>query len=399
MVCKLWNWLGMGSNPKLRLELGDNGPGWKMYNIDYGSSGDIPSSEDAKRQWVSWNVKDENGNYYGTIDLNGSNGQQAAFGDYKEGQVYKLKGTTFSNYDKPNEYQLKCEAIFPIVGSAPPIISNLGWFNGQGNFDSDPTVGKNFWVQDYGIGMWSADSAIDAIGQSTAGPQFSSRAYPIHIDQGAPNWIVSGGVGVAFDGLWQIDIQIGSDGRSTNPFCETFYLAERANFVAGPVNYLDGSPDHPAPYGREIDIMETKWADGGPSMNLPNGGNTGWNPASIWEFLKGSPKWSDVGGAPTPRFITFGCLIREDNLWLYAYDGFNQWYCTEAVPKNSSYVQNYKFAPYIGTWATSGIQRGGGFWTRYKNFVYLTQNDVQIINKNPHDNPDAFGKVLIPRRG
>jgi hypothetical protein len=43
----------------------------------------------------------------------------------------------------------------PYWQSPPPIISNAGWYNGQGNSDTEPTADKNFWVADYGVDQWS----------------------------------------------------------------------------------------------------------------------------------------------------------------------------------------------------------------------------------------------------
>lgn len=291
----------------------------------------------------------------------------------------------------------------PGLQAGPPIITNNGWSGGQGNADSERVVGENFWAQDYGmdeVGRWTTEDG--AIYQSTEalpayGDNVGSRAYPIHIKDGAPNWDVSGGVGVAFDGLWQIDIKIGSDGARDSPFCETFYLAERADCAPGPSHYSDGSGSGGAGFSREIDILETKWNGGsttetGPQVNLPDGGNTGWNPTSAY-IDKLMANWSDVGGAPTQDFITFGCLIRGENLWLYAYHPGGQWYCSDAIPKNGAYVQNSPFAPYIGTWSSG--KTSGGFKTGYKNFVYLAQDDAKIAGKNPKDNPDCFGQALI----
>jgi hypothetical protein len=136
--------------------------------------------------------------------------------------------------------------------------------------------------------------------------------------------------------------------------------------------------------------LETKWNWTGPQVNLPNGGETGWNPTYI---NKRMPNWSEVGGAPTNDFITFGCLIRSDNLWFYSYNDQGQWYCSDAILKQSSYDQKYPFAPYIGTW--SSAQHSGGFKTGYKNFIYLSADDAKIAGKDPKTNPEAFGKALI----
>jgi len=81
----------------------------------------------------------------------------------------------------------------------------------------------------------------------------------------------------------------------------------------------------------------------------PENPQHGKGPDSDWgmkgQLLKGKyPQWSEVGGAPTKDFISYGCLIRGDKLWLYAYQGPTQWYCTNAVPKVSTYDQQNPFA-------------------------------------------------------
>jgi hypothetical protein len=52
MTCKLWNYLELGSNPRLHLECGKNGPDWGTFNIDYQGSGNIPCSDVTTKQWV-----------------------------------------------------------------------------------------------------------------------------------------------------------------------------------------------------------------------------------------------------------------------------------------------------------------------------------------------------------
>jgi hypothetical protein len=351
----------------------------------------------------------------------------------------------------------------PSLEAGPPIITNAGWSSGQGNTDSKPTVRESFWVQDYGMDepkRWTAQHG--AIFQSTnkfdkSGNNKGSRAYPIRIVTGAPTWKVSPGAdpsdGVAFEGLWQIDIKIGSNGRKepekgrNSTFCETFYLSERYDLRWGPDYYSDGLGggddeaqrtkkvpkfgDPPKAYSREIDIMETKWTDGCPQFNLPDpppkgdgpkGGGTAWNDA--WNVGKipdyeitgmtKMPPWTDVGGdggAPPADFVTFGCLIRRDpnpsnkpesevggKLWLYAYKPVPQtrWYCTKAIPKlNKHYNQEHPFAPYIGTWCYPEREKPGGFETGYKNFIYLRADDRLIKDKNPYDDPEFFGPALI----
>ena len=299
------------------------------------------------------------------------------------------------------------------VVSTPPIITNSGWSNGLGNSEATLITPNSYWVQDYGfndVGRWTVNDG--AIYQSTAAstvatsPTFGSRAYPVDILNSSYD-VDSNASGTGFDGVWQIDIKIGSNGASNNLYCETFYLAERANLVWGSSNYSDGSDaGGDAGYSREIDIMETKWNGGsstvfGPQVNIPNGGNTGWNTTNSICVNKGleMAPWSDVGGAPTSDFITFGAVISNNTLWFYSYksDG-TQWYVSDAVPlNNSSYTQKYPFVPYIGTWTDESTTTPGGFETGYKNFVYLKSTDTKIAGKNPKDNPTAFGPVLLSK--
>ena len=297
------------------------------------------------------------------------------------------------------------------VVTAPPIITNAGWTNGLGSSNATLIIPNSYWVQDYGfddIGRWTVNDG--AIYQSTAAstvsisPTFGSRAYPVNILNSSYD-VDASAPGTGFDGVWQIDIKIGSNGASNNLYCETFYLAERANLSWGPSNYSDGSTaGGQAGHSREIDIMETKWNGGsttvfGPQVNIPNGGGTGWNTTNSIctnQGLEIKP-WSDVGGAPTSDFITFGILISNGNLWFYSYksDG-TQWYVSESVPmNNSSYTQKYPFVPYIGTWTDLSTTTPGGFQTGYKNFVYVKSTDSKIAGKNPKDNPTAFGPALL----
>ncbi len=289
--------------------------------------------------------------------------------------------------------------------STPPIISN-GWESGMDNSNTTLVTPGSYWVQDYGfddLGRWEVDG--DAIYQSTdksanaIQPTYGSRAYPVHLTDNSYD-LDSLAPGVGFEGVWQIDIKIGSNGATNNLYCETFYLAERANLSWGPANYSDGSDaGGDGGHSREIDIMETKWNGGsstefGPQVNLPNGDNTGWNPSSKYINTR-MANWMDVGGAPTSDFITFGCCISGGNLWFYAYkaDG-TQWYCSDAIPvNNTTYTQKSPFVPYIGTWTDESTSSPGGFKTGYKNFVYKTAS--QIGSNNPKENPELFGSSLL----
>ena len=316
--------------------------------------------------------------------------------------IFTYVKDTLIGSDTRHIYTIKASQVV----STPPIIINSGWSNGLGNTNSTLITPGSYWVQDYGFddtGRWNIKDG--AVYQSTAAssvstsPTFGSRAYPINIINSNYD-IDSNAPGTGFDGVWQIDIKIGSNGASNNLYCETFYLAERANLAWGSSNYSDGSSGGgDAGHSREIDIMETKWNGGsstefGPQVNLPDGDNTGWNPTSKYLNTR-MADWSDVGGAPTSDFVTFGCYINNGNLWFYAYksDG-TQWYCSDAIPMtNKEYDQKYPFVPYIGTWTDNKTSTPGGFETGYKNFVYKTIS--QIGSANPKENPGSFGPSLL----
>lgn len=292
------------------------------------------------------------------------------------------------------------------IDLAPPVISNEGWTSGMGNTSPTATPGQNFWALDYGSeeGRWTIEGG--AAYQSNmsvdygSGINYGSRAYPVSLDA---NYQPSYGPGSGFDGLWQMDIKIGSDGQSDNSFCETFYLAERADPSVGSQYYSDGSPaGGDAGWSREIDIMETRWNGGGkvgPQINLPTGNGTGWTSDDTY-FDAVLGEWSDIGGAPMEQFATFGILIRGDSLWIYAYkpDG-SLWYSTEAIPKQSDYDQQHPFVPYIGTWGDPSVLGSDTidtlFKTGYKNFIYLSANDPLIADANPLANPSTFGPTLV----
>ncbi len=294
---------------------------------------------------------------------------------------------------------------------APPVISNNGWTGGMGNADSAAKPGESFWAIDYGYedGRWTIQDGT--ANQSNApidypgGTNYGSRAFPVTLDQ---NYQASYGPGTGFDGLWQMDIRIGSSGSSDNSFCETFYLAERVDPSVGVPYYTDGSPDGgPGGWSREIDIMETRWNAGGtkvgPQINLPTGqGNggpfTGWTTDSTY-YNTVLGEWTEIG-APDEQFATFGILIRADSLWIYAYkpDG-SFWYSTEEIIKDSTWNQTGEFVPYIGTWSSPNILGDATiderFTTGYRNFVYLPANDASIAGLNPKDHPLSFGQPLV----
>jgi predicted XRE-type DNA-binding protein len=179
-------------------------------------------------------------------------------------------------------------------------------------------------------------------------------------------------------------------------------------------NYLDGSSaggsGNNSQYGREIDVMETSWngygatpsTAPGPQVNLPNGNTTGWLQSPVNGQNGVNQKaaiWSDVGGAPTSDFVTFGVLIQGDQIYFYANKpNGDQWYSIGPITKtNTAYQQEGPFVPYIGTWNNTNPSTSapdGGFVTGYKNFVYVANSDAKIAGFNPKDNPEKFGSAL-----
>ena len=306
-------------------------------------------------------------------------------------------------------YTIKSTQVIP----TPPVIDNVGWNSGETGKDPFATPGS-YWVQDYNFddkGRWSVKDG--AIYQNTDSstiaeqPTYGSRAYPVNILNDNYD-IDSLANGVAYNGVWQIDIKIGSTGALNKQsggemqFCETFYLAERVNMMWNNKYYLDGSDEGGSSagsqYGREIDIMETSWNGGsktevGPQFNLPNGKNTGWNINNPITTAKGIMKaqWSQFYGAPATDFATFGVAILDDGLYFYGYKGDTQIYAYGPVVEDNTYKQVGPFVPYIGTWCLKDNRTPGGFETGYKNFIYKSKSDV---TGNPIDNPESFGPGL-----
>ena len=108
----LANYLGPGSNPNLTMVLGKNAPGWKTYNLNYQGIGSIPWSDDSTAQWSTWDVVDENANYYGTITLNCSS-TAATWVRYEAGtRGYYLVDIQFGPVQgKTGAYQLTVQQI------------------------------------------------------------------------------------------------------------------------------------------------------------------------------------------------------------------------------------------------------------------------------------------------
>jgi len=87
----LFNFIGENTYPRLKLILSENnGPKWKSFTIDNQQSGLVPWNNDPTCQWSPWNIIDEAGNYYGTINLS-CDGQTAKFTGYtKSGTDYSM---------------------------------------------------------------------------------------------------------------------------------------------------------------------------------------------------------------------------------------------------------------------------------------------------------------------
>ena len=152
--------------------------------------------------------------------------------------------------------------------NAPYTDGLIEWTSGQTG-----KVPGSVWTSDYNFedtGRWTSDGTstkqgTQETGNSQYGYNYGSRAYPVNVVD-AQYTTDDNAYGVAMNGVWQIDIMIGSNGGTTSPdnlFCETFYLAERVNQYWDNKYYLDDSPKGGSraysQYGREIDIMETKW--------------------------------------------------------------------------------------------------------------------------------------------
>ena len=349
-----------------------------------------------------WNIDITcNGEYVGTADVN------YAVDGGGNGYVYDKNNFLKFNYNNDkSQYTGDCSTTWRYMDivfiGTPSVIPNAGWSSGMGNTESSLVVGDSYWGIDFNPTRWSvSDDAAYVTTEPNQYNGYGGRAFPFKVTAVDPCLSAGSGIGNAMDGLWQIEMYIGSDGGVSagpqkNGFCETFYLAERKDLVPGVNNYLDGQGGgHGAGtfFGREIDIMETLWQPEGPQASLANdkNGKTWWSKDSIQNQMMG--KWADVGGVPGGWF-TFGCLIRDNSLWIYAYDKDGKWwYSSGEVPnKNTEYKQEGVFVPYIGTWRNgSGTQ---DFKTGYRNFVYLSADDPKIAGKNPLSDKDAFGPVL-----
>jgi len=303
----------------------------------------------------------------------------------------------------------------------PPYTTGLiDWTGGQTGKEPFSTPGS-YWTQDYNFDdtlRWTSDGTSTVqntkqTGNSVYGYNYGSRAYPVNVLDSDMKTDDSA-YGVAMDGVWQIDIKIGSNGGGTYPdslFCETFYLAERKVMMWDNKYYLDNSPkggsQQYSQYGREIDIMETKWQPSGPQANLPNGNPSDPSSQMSWNtevsgtngYNKLEAKWEQMYSTfPNPTtYATFGIAILDDGLYFYGYNdkGTQVYVDGPIVLKNDGYTQENPFVPYIGTWTKQdtktkpGIE--GGFSTSYKNFIYKKKTEV---SGNPITNKSGFGPGL-----
>ncbi|WOO39967.1 glycoside hydrolase family 5 protein [Rubellicoccus peritrichatus] len=121
---QLFNYLGTGTSPNLRIELANNGSGsWGNYPIGWGFGGGLPFNTDPNSSWSSWNVFDENDVFYGNITVK-SDGTVAG----TEWVGYNIDGTTgyyleniiFSPTSDGLNYQLTVDRIiYPDNPSKP----------------------------------------------------------------------------------------------------------------------------------------------------------------------------------------------------------------------------------------------------------------------------------------
>ena len=320
---------------------------------------------------------------------------------------------------------------------APYTDGLINWTSGQSTAKTSSfTPPGSVWTSDYNFEdtlRWTSDGTSTVqntkeSGGSQYGYNYGSRAYPVNVTD-AQFTTDHNAYGVGMNGVWQIDIMIGSNGgkvgTTDNLYCETFYIAERDTMYWDNKYYRDDSPEggsrNHSHYGREIDIMETKWQPTGPQVNLPNGDSTNVKSQMSWNTdLSGKDGYNHLATTwdkmyttfPNPTtYATFGVAILDEGLYFYGYnDKGEQVYCDGPhVMKNDTYKQTAPFVPYIGTWtdqklgSCDGSKPGctdpfhpgtpGGFVTSYKNFVYKTV--AEMNGQNPLKDKDAFGPGLI----
>jgi len=118
----LQNNLGTGSNPHLTITLSKNGPGWNPYTIDYGAMGEIPTPKTNDPDWSSWNIYDENQNYYGTFTLSKKEVSDTEYtlAYSANGSAYSLEGINFPFDEATQTYGISVNNIIqPTPGDGP----------------------------------------------------------------------------------------------------------------------------------------------------------------------------------------------------------------------------------------------------------------------------------------
>jgi hypothetical protein len=114
MAITIYNSLGTG-RPKLTMELAGSGVAWAQGKIEYKGFAEAKWSDDGTKQWSSWNVVDEKGNYYGNINLN-CDGTNASLGNYtKPESQYYLTGFRLTRGEEQSAYYLTVEGVFGVL--------------------------------------------------------------------------------------------------------------------------------------------------------------------------------------------------------------------------------------------------------------------------------------------
>lgn len=121
----IYNYLGTSST-NLHLTLSDNGgDSWGHYDIAYQAHGGLPCNADPTKQWSSWDVRDDQNNYYGSITLN-SDCHNATYVSYssKDTNGYGLGNISVAEHD--SQWQLTTSAVIT------PNTTPLSFYNDLG---------------------------------------------------------------------------------------------------------------------------------------------------------------------------------------------------------------------------------------------------------------------------
>ena len=160
-------------------------------------------------EWVTVDIKTADGTGTASVSVQGSGDGRYLLD--KNGFLTFTYDAGKSHYESDCWKDIRAEDI--TVEVAPTFISNANWANGLGNHNSTLVAGNDYWGLDYGADKWSIHD--DAAFQTTKTGQYGdvgSRGFPYVLDSGAPDYKITNGIGAAKDGLWQIDVQIGSNG-------------------------------------------------------------------------------------------------------------------------------------------------------------------------------------------